>query len=133
MRLADDAAELPHQRHERVAGAGEALVDARAVHQVELRRRGDRLGRLGGNDAELGLRVGQRRLDIEPGLPAVLHAIEGPRMPGSETRGRGRQRVASGVIAVATVLQRARTSLVGIVDDFAGVVEEHHGRRLSAV
>ena len=38
MRLADDAAELPDQRHERVAGAGEALVDARAVQQLEPRR-----------------------------------------------------------------------------------------------
>ena len=56
----------------RVAGAGEALVDARAVQQLEPRRGGDRLGRLVRDDAEFGLRAGQRDLDIEPGLPAVL-------------------------------------------------------------
>ena len=39
MRLADDAAELPDQRHERVAGAREAFVDARAVQQLEPRLR----------------------------------------------------------------------------------------------
>jgi hypothetical protein len=51
VRLAHDAAEFPDQRDEGVAGALEALVDARPVHQLELRFRGDGLGRAGGNDA----------------------------------------------------------------------------------
>ena len=38
MRLADDAAEFPDQRHDRVAGAGKALVDAGAVEEFEMRR-----------------------------------------------------------------------------------------------
>ena len=95
VRLADDAAEFPDQRHERVAGAGEAFVDARAVHQLEPRLGGDRLGRLGRDDAELGLGAGQRGLDIEPGLPAVLQAIEGADA-GIGHAGRGREGVAGG-------------------------------------
>ena len=76
MRLADDAAELPDQRHQRMAGAGEAFVDALAVHQLELRICSNRLRGLGGDDAELGLGVGEGGLDVEPGLPAVLQPIE---------------------------------------------------------
>ncbi len=34
MRLADDAAKLPDQRHERVAGARKPFVDPRAIHPV---------------------------------------------------------------------------------------------------
>ena len=93
MRLADDARQFPDQRHDRVAGAGEALVDALAVEQVEPRRGGDRLGRLVRDDAELGLRLGQRGLDIEPGLPAVFHAVEGADAGIGHPRG-GRQFVA---------------------------------------
>ena len=37
---------------------------------------GDRLGRLGGNDAEFGLRAGQRGLDVQPGLPAIFQTIQ---------------------------------------------------------
>ena len=95
VRLADDAAELPHQRHERVAGAREALVDARAVHQLQPRLRGDRLGRFGRNDAEFGLRAGQRDLDVEPGLPAVLQPIERADAGVGDARG-GREGVAGG-------------------------------------
>ena len=35
MRLADDAAEFPDQRDDGVAGAGEPLIDARPVHQLQ--------------------------------------------------------------------------------------------------
>jgi hypothetical protein len=77
VRLADDAAELPDQRHQRMAGAGKAFVDALAVHQLELRIRSNRLRRLGGNDAELGLGVGEGGLDVEPRLPAILQPVEG--------------------------------------------------------
>lgn len=76
MRLAGDAAEFPDQRHDRVPGARKSLVDAGAVEEFEMRRPPDRLGRRVGDDAELGLRLGQCRLDIEPGLPAIFLAIE---------------------------------------------------------
>ena len=69
-------AQLPDQRHDGVPGAGETLVEPGAVQQLVMRRLGDGLGRLLGDDAELGLRLGQRRLDIEPGLPAVLQPIQ---------------------------------------------------------
>ena len=57
MRLADDAAQLPHQRHDGVAGAGKALVEAGAVHQLVMRRFDNRVGSFPGDDAELGLRL----------------------------------------------------------------------------
>ena len=93
MRLADDPAEFPDQRHDRVAGAGEALVDAGAVEEFEMRRPRDRLGRRLRDDAELGLRLGQCRLDIEPGLPAVFLAIERADAGSDDARG-GRQFIA---------------------------------------
>ena len=43
-------AKLPDQRHERVAGACKAFVDARAVQQLEPCHGGDGIGRLGWND-----------------------------------------------------------------------------------
>ena len=95
MRLADDAAELPDQRHERVAGAGEAFVDARPVHQLQPGLGGDGLGRVGRDDAELGLGARQGGLDIEPRLPAVLQSIEGADA-GIRHAGRGRESVAGG-------------------------------------
>jgi len=93
VRLADDAAELPHQRHQGVAGAGETFVDLFAVHQLEPRLGRDRLGRRRRNDAELGLGAGQRHLDVEPGLPAVLQAVERAH-PRIGDAARGGQRVA---------------------------------------
>jgi len=65
-------AELPHQGHERVARACETLIDARAIQQLQPGRTRNRLGRLLGDDAELGLCLGQRGLHIQPSLPAVL-------------------------------------------------------------
>ena len=76
MRLADHAAELPDQRHDGVAGAREAFVDARAIEQLQSGSPRDRLGRIVRNDAQLRLRPGERDLDVEPGLPAVLQAIQ---------------------------------------------------------
>ena len=74
--LAGDAGEFPDQRHDGVAGAGKALVDAGTVEQFEPGRARDRLRRPLGDDAEVLLRLSQRRLDLEPGLPAALLAIE---------------------------------------------------------
>ena len=74
--LAHHARQLPDQRHDGVAGAGEALVDARAIQQFQPRRARDRLGGIGGDDAEFGLRAGQRDLDVQPGLPAVLQPVQ---------------------------------------------------------
>jgi hypothetical protein len=76
-----------------VAGTGETLVDAAPVEQVETGGGGDRLGRLGRDDAEFGLRPGQRDLDIEPSLPAVFDAVEGADAGIGYARG-GRQFVA---------------------------------------
>ena len=83
-----------------MAGAGEALVDAGAVEQVEAGGAGDRLGRLLGDDAELGLRPGQRDLDIEPGLPAVLLLVERADAGIGDARG-GRQFVAHRIILLS--------------------------------
>src|ERR1041384_1432541 len=77
MRLANDPCQLPDQWHDRVAGARKTLVDALAVEAVEARCQCDRVGGLLRDDFELGLGARQRDLDIEPGLPAVLLAVEG--------------------------------------------------------
>ncbi len=42
MFVADDPREFPHQRHDRVAGAGKPLVDAGAVEELVMRGGGDR-------------------------------------------------------------------------------------------
>src|SRR5258705_443861 len=71
VRLADDAAELPHQRDQRVAGAGEALVDPRAVHQLEPGLRGDGFGRGARNDAPLAAMAYCYEQGWTAGLPVV--------------------------------------------------------------
>jgi hypothetical protein len=91
--LADDARELPDERHDRVPGALEALVDPGAVEPLEPGGGADRRGRRRRHDAELGLGLGQRRLDLEPGLPAVFLGIEGADAGVLDPR-RGRQLVA---------------------------------------
>jgi hypothetical protein len=75
-RLARDPAQLPNQRHDCVAGTREPLVDARPVEQIEMSRMRDCIGRALRNYAELLLRLGESRLDIEPSLPAVFQAIQ---------------------------------------------------------
>ena len=57
MRLADNPAQLPDERHDRMAGAGKTFVDAAAVEKFELRLGRDRFGRIVRNDPELGLRL----------------------------------------------------------------------------
>jgi hypothetical protein len=73
---AGDPGQFPDQRHDRVAGAREPLVDPRAVEQFQMGGARDRRGRALRDDPQLLLRLGERRLDIEPGLPAVFQAIE---------------------------------------------------------
>ena len=64
------AVELPDERHQRVAGLREPGAHGGQIEVLQLRL-GDDLARGGrGNDAELGLRLGQRRLDVEPRLEA---------------------------------------------------------------
>ena len=93
--LADHARQLPDQRHDGVAGAGEALVDARAIEQLQPRGARDRLGGIGGDDAEFGLRAGQRDLDVQPGLPAVLQPVQ--RADAGIGNARGSREIAHGV------------------------------------
>ena len=76
VRVADDPAELPDQWHDGVAGAREPLVDPRPVEQFEPSRARDRFGSGPWDDAELALRLGKRRLHVEPGLPPVFLAVE---------------------------------------------------------
>ena len=95
MRLADDTAQLPDQRHQRMARAGEALVDARAIHQLQPGLHRNRVGRLAGNDAEFRLGDRQGRLDIQPSLPAVFQTIQRPDTRIGHSSGR-RQRIAHG-------------------------------------
>ncbi len=64
------AVERPDQRHQWVAGLREPGAHGGQIEVLQLRL-GDDLARGGrGNDAELGLRLGQRRLDVEPRLEA---------------------------------------------------------------
>ncbi len=74
--LAADARQFPHQRHDGVTGALVRFVDAGAIHQAQLRAGSDPLGAILRHDAEIGLRPRQRRLDVEPCLPAVLEGVE---------------------------------------------------------
>ena len=76
MRVADDAAEFPDQRHDGVAGAGETLVDAGAVHLVQPGSRDDGGRCFLGDNAKIGLGAGERGLHVQPGLPAVFQAIQ---------------------------------------------------------
>ena len=89
------AGQLPHQRHDRVPGAGKPLVDPRPIQQFQPRRPGDRLRGVGWNNAQLRLRPCQRDLDVEPRLPAVLQPVQGPDA-GIRNAGRGWQLIAHG-------------------------------------
>jgi len=79
-----------------VAGAREALVDARAVEQFKMRGVPNRCGRALGYDPQLLLRAGQRRLDVEPSLPAVLELVQRTDAGVGNTGG-GRQFVTHGL------------------------------------
>ena len=58
------AVELPHQRHERMAGAGQALPHRGQVQEGEVRLADDLAGGRLRDDAQLGLRPRQRCLDV---------------------------------------------------------------------
>ena len=88
-----------------MAGAGETLVDAGAVHVFQPGRPGDGLGRVSRDDAEFGLRLSQSDLDIQPGLPAVFQAIKRADAGIRHPRGGG-QCVAHGVMAPGGFLRR---------------------------
>ena len=79
--------------HDGVAGAGEPLVDAGAVHQRKMRLLRNRRRRCRRDDAELSLGLGQRGLDVEPCLPAVFQLIESADAGVSDAGG-GREGVA---------------------------------------
>ncbi len=64
------AVERPDERHQRVAGLREPGAHGGQIEVLQLRL-GDDLARGGRrDDAELGLRLGQGRLDVEPRLEA---------------------------------------------------------------
>ena len=89
MRLARHARQLPHQRHQRVAGAREAFVEPCPIEQLEPGRLADGGSGARRNDAEFFLRLGQRHLDIEPRLPAALLFVEGAQPRIGDARGGG--------------------------------------------
>ena len=89
------AAEFPDQRHDGVAGAGEAFIDAGAIQQFQASGVGDRLGSLVRNDAKTRLGARQSDLDVEPRLPAILQAIQCSDA-GIGNTGGGRQNVTHG-------------------------------------
>src|SRR5262249_15387547 len=67
---------LPYQRHDGVRGARQRFIDPLAVEQFELGDPRNRLGGVARDDAEIGLRLRERRLDVEPRLPAALDLVE---------------------------------------------------------
>src|SRR5215471_11882129 len=75
MGIADYPRQLPDERHQRVTRAREPLLDACAVEELQARRPRDRLGCCTGDDVELGLRFGERHLDVEPSLPARFQGV----------------------------------------------------------
>ena len=75
VRIADHTRKFPDQRHKSVAGARQAFVDARAIQEFKAPGTCDGVGRRGGNDRQLCLRLGQSHLDVEPGLPTALQTV----------------------------------------------------------
>ncbi len=73
-RLPGDARQLPHQRHNGVAGASSGLVDPIAIEQIELSGSRDRRGSILWDDSELGLCFRQRGFNVKPRLPADVTA-----------------------------------------------------------
>ena len=72
--------ERPDQRHERVLRRRDALAQLRQVVEARVRLGGDPLGRRGGDDADLGLGLGERALDVEPGLDERARVEDGPHL-----------------------------------------------------
>src|ERR1700719_2660094 len=97
MGFAGDPAQFPDERYDRVAGAGEPFVDAGPVEQVEMCGASDRLGCAAGDDGQFLLRLGERRFDIEPSLPAVFEAVEGADTGVGDARG-SRQFITHGLL-----------------------------------
>ncbi len=64
------AIQLPDQGHERMPGAGQAGSNRSEIEVREVCLASDLAGGAVGNDAQLGLRLGQGRFDVEPGLEA---------------------------------------------------------------
>ena len=58
VRLTDDAAEFPDQRHDGVAGARETFINPGTIHLLQPRGARDCLGSRSRNDANFGLRTG---------------------------------------------------------------------------
>jgi hypothetical protein len=64
------AIERPHQRHDRMTGPRQSLPHGSEVQVLEVRLAGDLAGGVVGDDAQLGLRLSERRFHVEPRLEA---------------------------------------------------------------
>ncbi len=64
------AIELPHQRHQRVAGAGQPLAHRREVQMRQVRLAHDLAGGGLRDDPQLGLGPRERSLHVQPRLKA---------------------------------------------------------------
>ncbi len=69
--------ELAQRRHQRMVDLADARADHFEVDVPDLGLAGDLVGRRLGDDAELGLRQGESRLEVEPLLDAILVVEDG--------------------------------------------------------
>jgi hypothetical protein len=75
--------QLLERRHQRMLDAADFRRHLGDVDVAGPRLGADFAGRLGGNDAQLGLRLGQRRLEIQPFLDAVFLGKNGAQLIGA--------------------------------------------------
>ena len=72
--------ERPDQRNERMLRRRDSLAQLREVVEARVRLGGDPLGGRCGDDADLGLSLGERTLDVEPGLNERTRLEDRPRL-----------------------------------------------------
>ena len=87
------------QRREDIAGARRRRGDRRDIEALDLGGRRDRLDRLVRDDADGGLRAGERRLEVQHALQARAVVDDGPHRGARKHRhqqGRGRKRFGHG-------------------------------------
>ena len=83
------AVQRPHQRNQRMTRSRQPLPDRRQIQEGEVRL-ADNLPRGSlGNDAQLALRLGERGLDVQPGLKARRLGEQRPHAGVVDPEGRG--------------------------------------------